>query len=364
VETTKLGIIGVGNIFPGYMKHLRAFRFLEVVACGDIRMESAEARAEEFDLQALPVDDLLARPDIDIVLNLTVPNVHAEVSGQIIRAGKHVYSEKPLATNTADARRVLDDAARAGVRVGCAPDTFLGGGLQTCRKLIDEGWIGEPLGATACFASHGVEHWHPNPHFFYQPGAGPVFDMGPYYVTALFQLLGPVRRVAAAGRASFPERTITSEPLYGQKIPVNVPTHNAGAFEFSSGVLASVLLSFDVWRHSLPPIEIYGSQGTLNVPDPNQFGGPIKMWLAAEEQWRDVPLAYSAGVGRGIGVADMARSIQKGVRHRASGEAAYHVLEVMQAIQEPPDNGSFTTIESQPERPAQLPLGTSPFAQS
>jgi predicted dehydrogenase len=326
-------------------------------------MDSAEARAKEFDLQALPVDALLGRADIDIVVNLTIPSAHSDVSLQIIRAGKHVYSEKPLATNTADARRLLEAAEEAGLRVGCAPDTFLGGGLQTCRKLIDDGWIGRPLGATACFANHGMEHWHPDPHFFYQPGAGPVFDVGPYYITALFQLLGPIRRVAAAGRASFTERTIRSEPLFGQTIPVNVPTFNVASFEFAADALASVMMSFDIWKHSLPFIEIYGSQGTLKVPDPNMFGGPVTIWLKTEGEWRDVPLAYSADVGRGIGVADMAYAIRQGIPHRARGDVAYHVLEVMQAVQRPSETGSFMTMESQPEKPDLLPLGARSYEQ-
>ena len=359
MEMTKIGIIGVGNIFPAYIKHLRPYRFIEVVACADIRMESAEARAQEYGIQALSVDALLAQPDIDIVINLTIPSVHAEVSLQIIRAGKYVYSEKPLATTVEDAQEILEAAKTANVRIGCAPDTFLGGGLQTCRKIIEDGWIGSPIGATACIASHGMEHWHPNPHFFYQPGAGPIFDMGPYYITALFQLLGSIKQVAAMTRISFPERTITSEPLYGQKIPVNVATNNVGAFEFSSGVIASVLMSFDIWKHSLPCIEIYGSRGTLSVPDPNTFGGTIKLWLDSQKEWREVPLAYSSEVGRGIGVADMAYSIQQGIPHRASGEVAFHVLEVMQAFQQSFDESSFIAINSQPRKPSLLPLGLS-----
>lgn len=353
-------MIGVGNIFPQYVNNLRRYPFLEVVACADIQMEMARERATEFDLQPLTVPELLAHPDIELVVNLTVPKVHAQVSLQIIRSGKHVYSEKPLAITTSDALSVLEAAETAGVRVGCAPDTFLGGGLQTCRKLIEDGWIGAPIGATACFANHGMEHWHPNPHFFYQPGAGPVFDMGPYYFTALYQLLGAISRVAAFTGTSFPERTITSAPLFGQKIPVNTPTFNAGVFEFASGAMATILMSFDVWQHSLPYIEIYGAEGTLRVPDPNTFGGPVTVWLRTEKDWREIPLLYTPDVGRGVGVADMVYSLRQGTAHRARGEVALHILEVMRSFQQSFDSHAFVTIESQPEQPPLFPPGLRP----
>jgi len=360
METSKVGIIGVGNIFPQYVQNLRRYPFLEVVACADIQMDLARARAAEYALQPLSVDELLKHPQIELIVNLTVPRAHAEVSLQIIRAGKHVYSEKPLATNINDAHAVLQAAEAAGVRVGCAPDTFLGGGLQTCRKLIEDGWIGTPIGATACFASHGMEHWHPNPAFFYQEGAGPVFDMGPYYLTTLFQLMGAIKQVTAITGTSFPERTITSEPRFGQKIPVNVPTFNAGVVEFTSGAIASILMSFDIWRHGLPFVEIYGSAGTLRTPDPNTFGGPVTVWLQTEAEWRQVPLLYSADVGRGVGVADMVYSIRQDKMHRAQGGIAYHILEVLQSFQQSFDTRAFIQVESQPEKPPLFPLGLRP----
>lgn len=360
METSKVGIIGVGNIFPQYVQNLRRYPFLEVVACADMRMDQARARGAEYNLQSLTVNELLVHPEIEVVVNLTVPRAHAEVSLQIIQAGKHVYSEKPLATNISDARSVLQAAKAAGVRVGCAPDTFLGGGLQTCRKLIADGWIGTPIGATACFANHGMEHWHPNPAFFYQEGAGPVFDMGPYYLTALFQLMGAIKQVTAITGISFAERTITSEPLLGQKIPVNVPTFNAGIIEFTSGAIASILMSFDIWQHSLPFIEIYGSQGTLRIPDPNTFGGPVTVWLQTEAEWQQIPLLFTDEVGRGVGVADMVYCIRRGIAHRAQGGIAYHILEVMQSFQQSFDTRAFVQVESQPEKPSLFPLGLRP----
>src|SRR5438270_1840312 len=210
-------------------------------------------------------------PGIEAVLNLTVPLVHAEISLAALAAGKHVYSEKPLATNREDGWRIVDAAANAGLLVGCAPDTFLGGGIQTCRRLIDQELIGQVVACSAFWMSPGHERWHPNPEFYYQPGGGPMLDMGPYYLTALISLLGPVRRVTASARVTVPERTVTSEPNYGRRIPVEVPTHIAGVLDFAVGAVGTIITSFDVWPYSLPPGEIYGSHGTLLMPDPNAF---------------------------------------------------------------------------------------------
>ncbi len=357
MEKVKVGIIGCGNIAPAYVKGCRAFEVLEVAACADIDAGAAEQLAQEYDLRAMSVAALLADSEIQIVINLTIPAVHAEVSLAIIEAGKHVHSEKPLATVRADGRKVLDAAQAKGVRVGCAPDTFLGGGLQTCRKLIDDGWIGEPIAATAFMVGRGMEMWHPNPYFFYQPGAGPMFDMGPYYLTTLVHLLGPATRTSGTVKASFPERIVTSQPRYGERIPVNTPTHVGGLVNFASGPIATLIMSFDVWSHSLPRIEIYGSEGSLSVPDPNIFGGPVKVRRAGASEWSDVPLTHSDKVGRGIGVADLAYGLVNGRPHRANGAMAYHVLDLMQSFEESSDSGQHVMIESRCERPALLPLG-------
>jgi predicted dehydrogenase len=355
---TRLGIIGCGNISSAYVNGCRMFDFLRVAAVADIAPAAAQAKAAEHDLAcAGSVEALLADPDIDIVINLTIPAAHAAVTLAALAAGKHVYSEKPLAIERADGRAVLQAAAARGLRVGGAPDTFLGGGLQTCRKLIDDGAIGQPVAATAFMLGHGPESWHPNPGFFYRQGAGPLFDMGPYYLTALIHLLGPVERVAALARISFAERTATSEARRGEKLPVEVPTHVAGTLAMSAGPLATMITSFDVWGHSLPRIEIYGSEGSLSVPDPNTFGGPVRLLRAGSKEWTDVPLTHSDAVRRGVGVADMAAAIGDGRPHRAAGEMAYHVLDVMHSFYDSSAEGRTVTVGSTCAQPAALPVG-------
>jgi predicted dehydrogenase len=351
-----VGIIGCGNIFPAYVKGCRAFDILDLTTCADIEPERAQARAAEFGLRAMAVEELLAAPDVDIIVNLTAPAAHAAVSLSAIAAGKHIHSEKPLAVTRADGRRIVDAARERGVLVGCAPDTFLGGGLQTCRKLIDDGAIGEPVAATAFMLGHGPEAWHPNPEFFYKTGAGPMFDMGPYYLTALVHLLGGVRRVTASARISFAERIATSQARYGQRIQVEVPTHLACVLDFAAGPVGTLITSFDVWSHTLPRIEIYGSEGSLSVPDPNTFGGPVKVRKAGADAWTEVPLTHSADVGRGIGVADLAYASRSGRAHRASGDLAYHVLDLMHAFVEASDSDRHIILDSQVSRPAPLPV--------
>ena len=359
----RVGIIGCGNIFPQYIKGCRTFKILDVVSCADILVDRAEARAKEFNIPHFSTPEaLLNDPDVDIVINLTVPLSHAEVSLAAIAAGKHIYSEKPLAITRKDGKAIIDAAKASGRRVGCAPDTFLGGGLQTCRKLIDDGVIGLPVAATAFMASRGPEGWHPNPDFFYKVGGGPLFDMGPYYLTALVSLLGPVRRLTGSTRISFPERIATSQALNGHRIPVEVATHVAGVLDFANGAVATLITSFDVWTHNLPRIEIYGSEGTLSVPDPNTFGGPVKVRRAGETEWRDLPLTHSAEVGRGIGVADMAYGFVYNRPHRASGDLAYHVLDLMSAFDEASNTGKHIMIESTCDQPAPLPVGL-PFGE-
>ncbi len=357
MEKINVGIIGCGNILPQYVKGCRAFNILNLVACTDVDMSRAEAAAQQWDIpKACTVDELLADPSIQIVINLTIPKVHAEVSLTAIRAHKHVYSEKPLAINRREGREVLDAAKEAGVLVGCAPDTFLGGGLQTCRKLIDDGVIGQPVAATAFMMSHGVENWHPNPENFYQVGAGPMFDMGPYYLTALVNLLGPIKGVAGMTRISFPERVITFEARRGERIKVETPTHIAGLLDFEGGAVGTIITSFDVWAANLPRIEIYGTKASLSVPDPNTFGGTVQIGYSRDAAWETVPLTHSAEVGRGIGVADMAYALAYGRPHRASGDLAYHVLDVMESFEESSNAHKQVEIQSTCPRPAPLPV--------
>ncbi len=292
-SSTKVGVIGCGNISGAYFNISKTFKVFDIVACADLDVERAKSKAQEYSIpKACSVDELLADPEIEIVINLTIPQAHGPVGLQLVEAGKSVYNEKPLSVTREQAQQMLQTAERKGLRVGCAPDTFFGGGLQTCRKLIDEGAIGEPVAATAFMMSHGVESWHPNPDFFYQPGAGPMFDMGPYYLTALTMLLGPTRRVTGSARISFAERTITTEARRGEKIQVEVPTHVAGLMDFVSGPVATIITSFDVHHVSLPRIEIYGAEGSLSVPDPNTFGGPVKIRRGGEDGWSEVPLAF------------------------------------------------------------------------
>jgi predicted dehydrogenase len=358
VDRMKVGIIGCGNISSNYIKHMQMFQVLDVRAVADIDMERAAAKAAEHGIgRAYTARELLADPEIDIVLNLTVPAVHAEVSLAIIAAGKHVYSEKPLATRREDGKAIMEAAREKGVRVGCAPDTFLGGGLQTSRKLIDDGWIGRPVAAAAFFTGHGPEAWHPNPEFFYKFGAGPMLDLGPYYLTALVNLLGPITRVTGSAQISFPQRLITSQPFYGTQIDVEVPTHVAGVADFASGAVGTIITSFDIWSATLPRIEIYGSEGSISVPDPNIFGGPVLVRRMDSKEWTEMPLSHNASVGRGIGVADMATAIQSGRAHRASGELAYHVLDLMYAFQDASQQEQHVQMQSTVERPAAIPTG-------
>ncbi|MHC4480098.1 MAG: Gfo/Idh/MocA family protein [Planctomycetota bacterium] len=356
----RVGVVGCGNICPVYLKNMgRVFPGLELVACADLDMERAEAAARAHDVpEARGVRDLLAAPDIDIVVNLTPPAAHAEVALEAIRAGKSVYNEKPLALTREEGRRLLAEADEAGVRVGCAPDTFMGAGLQTCRKLVDDGAIGEPVAAVAFVVGHGHESWHPDPEFFYQRGGGPMMDMGPYYLTALISLVGPLRAVAGSARASFPERTITSQPKRGQTIKVEVPTHVAGLLEFACGAVGTVITSFDIWAAELPRIQVYGTEGSLNVPDPNGFGGPVRLWQPGGEGWREVALTHGyAANSRGLGVADMACGLISGRPHRASGELAYHVLDAMEGFLDAAREGRRVELGSTCPRPAPLPPG-------
>ena len=362
LEPVRVGIVGCGNISGVYLRNCRLLEPLEPVACADVVTERSEAAAKEHGLRACTVEELLADPAIELVINLTVPKAHAAVDLAAIEAGKNVYQEKPLAVTREDGRRVLAAAKAKGVLVGGAPDTFLGAGLQTCRKLIDDGEIGRPVAATAFMLCAGHESWHPDPEFYYEFGGGPMLDMGPYYLTALIGLLGPIRRVTGSTQISFPERTITSEKKQGQRIVVETPTHHAGVMDFVSGAVGTIITSFDVQAHNLPRIEVYGSEGTLSVPDPNGFGGPVRIRKRGED-WRPVPLTHAYEENsRGVGPADMAVALRTGRKHRANGELNYHVLDVMLAFEDASKASRHIELESTCERPAPLPAGREPGA--
>lgn len=360
----KVGIIGTGNISGIYFQNGKRFDSMEVVACADLDVERAKAKAAEHGIRGCSVQEMLADPEIQMIINLTIPLAHASVCLQALEAGKHVYVEKPLAVTREEGLQVLELARRKGLLVGSAPDTFLGGGIQTSVKLVEDGWIGTPIGATAFMMSGGPESWHPAPEFYYDVGGGPMFDMGPYYLTALIALLGPIARVTGSARITFPERTITSQPKAGEKITVKTPTHVAGIIDFAAGPIGTILTSFDVKGGSmLPRIEVYGSEGTLLVPDPNDFGGTVSIMRAGSKEWSDIPLTHGkAENARGVGAADMAKAIQTGRLHRANGNLAYHVLEAMHGFHDASEQGAHYVMKSTCEKPKPLPMGLSDFS--
>jgi predicted dehydrogenase len=351
-----IGIVGCGNISRAYFKGAEQAKNLRIVGCADLRREAAEERAREFACRALGVEELLRDPEVELVVNLTIPRAHAAVAVAALEAGKHVYCEKPLATTTAEADRMMVISRASRLRVGCAPDTFLGAGLQTCRKIYDEGAIGEAVAAFACMACAGHESWHPSPAFYYDIGGGPMLDMGPYYLTALVNLLGPARRVAASSKASFKERIATSAALTGTKIPVHCTTHVTGVVDFWSGATATIVMSFDIQRHTLPRFEMYGTEGSMQLPDPNGFSGTARLSRKGQADWQDAPVAH-ADNARMFGVVDMVSAIRSGRPHRVSGELAYHVLEIMQAFDRSSSDGRHIEITSRCERPAPVPSG-------
>lgn len=332
----RVGVIGCGNISGIYLENLGKFESTTIVACADLVPERAEAAAEKARnlgssaARASSVGDLLASDDVELVLNLTLPKSHVAVNILALEAGKHVYCEKPLGLNMTEATAFMQRAREAKTRVGCAPDTVLGAGIQTARKLIDEGAIGKPIGASANMICHGHEGWHPDPAFYYELGGGPLLDMGPYYYSALVTLLGSITAAQYVRQTTFGERTIGSDPKRGQKIRVETPTHILGQLEFGDDCWAQITMSFDVWAHRQPMLEIYGTEGSLSVPDPNGFGGPVEIWTPKSKAWETVPLAFPyAENSRGLGVLDMAHAIAEGRPHRASAELAFHILEAM-----------------------------------
>ncbi|GIQ68394.1 gfo/Idh/MocA family oxidoreductase [Xylanibacillus composti] len=358
MKRLNIGIIGCGNISAIYLQNLQAFEETEVIAVADLDLDRAKKRAEEYGIaHACTPDELLQLSDIELVVNLTVPKAHAAVCRQALESGKHVYVEKPLSVTVDEGESLVALARSKGLLLGCAPDTFLGAGIQTCLELIRSGKIGRPLSATAFMLSKGHEHWHPAPHFYYEQGGGPLYDMGPYYLTALVQLIGPIRRVSGSAAISFAERTVTSKEHYGEKIRVETPTHLTGTMEFVSGAVGTMIMSFDIMTPTqYPYIEIFGSEGTLRVPDPNTFSGPVLLRGKDNEDWQEIEVTHQyADNARGIGVLDMAYAIRNSRLHRANGSVALHVLEAMVGFHQAAEQGKHIELLRLCDAPQPLP---------
>ncbi|MBM9507239.1 Gfo/Idh/MocA family protein [Actinacidiphila acididurans] len=352
-------MVGAGKISGQYLATLAGAKGLRLTAVTDLDPDRAERAAEGAGAQvAGSVADLVARDDVDAVLNLTVPAAHADVALAAIAAGKHVYGEKPLAATREEAAAVLAAARAAGVRVGCAPDTVLGTGTQTGRKAVDDGLIGTPVAATAFMTTAGHEAWHPDPEFYYRPGGGPLLDMGPYYLSALVHVLGPVAKVTGAASAPRAERAIGSGPRAGQRFAVEVDTHVTGVLHHASGALSTLMMSFDVHAARLPRIEVYGTEGSLSLPDPNNFDGTVELWTpGSTDGWRPLPVAAGhPGAGRGTGLADLADALTAGRPHLASAELAEHVLDVMLTLLDAAHTGRTLEVATTCQRPAPVVL--------
>jgi predicted dehydrogenase len=347
-----IGFLGCGNVSTQYLEHMPGFDQLEVVACADLDADRARARGDEFGISACSPAELLADPAVEIVVNLTPPLAHRTVSIEVIQAGKHLYTEKPLAPVREDAAAIIAAAREHGVLVAGAPDTFLGGALQTCRKLIDDGAIGRPVAAFAAMLETGPELWHPEPRFFYGPGGGPLMDMSPYYLTALISLLGPIARVSGSTSVARPRRRVTSEPLNGSVIEAEVPTHAVGILDFERGAIASMAMSWEVAGTEIPRLEVHGTDGSLSAPDPNFHGGPVRLRRPGSDEWESITPTHDCEVGRGTGVADMAEALRTGRPPRASGEMLLHVVDAMCSITDSSESGrrvDLTTTCPQPE---------------
>jgi predicted dehydrogenase len=364
-----IGIIGCGNISTTYLRLAPLFKGLKVRAVADINPEAARARGEEYGVRAQSVDDLLANPEVDVVINLTIPDAHFGVTKRILEAGKHAYSEKPLVLSLKDGKTLRDLAAKKGLAVGCAPDTFLGGAHQQARAVLDEGVVGTITSGSAAVLNHGMEHWHPNPDFFFLPGAGPMLDLGPYYVANLINLLGPVKRVAALSSSAQSERTISNGPRNGQTVPVKTPTNIHALLEFHSGATINLSTSWDVWHHKRNHFELYGTEGTLYVPDPNFFGGQVEVGhkngkLKALKPWKH-PFGKTNQNHNGrelanyrtAGLADMVAAVMEGRDARCSLDRALHGVDVMTACLTSGESGKFVTLTTTCTRPASLSPG-------
>lgn len=355
MKQMNVGIIGCGKISDAYFAGAGMFDILKIVACADLNNAVAEAKAQQHGIKAMSVKDLLADSHIDAVINLTIPAVHAEVSEQVLQAGKHVYCEKPLAVLFEDGKRIVTLAKEKDLRIGCAPDTFLGAGLQTSRKIIDDGWIGKPQSGTVFMLSSGPESWHPNPAFYYQVGGGPLFDMGPYYLTALIHLLGPIRSIMGSCTKAREKRVATCPEKRGLLMDVDVPTHYTGVLHFESGEVITASFSFDVKGSKHKPIEIHGSEGTVLVPDPNTFCDSGTVFRPHAGEWVEFPQSHIySDNSRGIGLADMAYAIQEKRSHRCNGDMALHVLEAMHAFEKSSSEGRVVALETTCEKPAPL----------
>ncbi|MFI7542075.1 Gfo/Idh/MocA family protein [Actinoplanes sp. NPDC049599] len=356
-EPLRVGIVGAGRISGQYSATLARLAPVEVTAVADLDPDRAARLAGQHPgARVAGLPELYAAPDVDVVLNLTTPNQHAAVALAAIAAGKHVYGEKPLAAHGADALAVVEAAESAGVRVACAPDTVLGTGVQTARAAVDAGEIGVVHAATAFMTGPGHERWHPDPEFYYQQGGGPLLDMGPYYLTALVQLLGPVLRVSGMSARPRTERTIADGPRAGTAFPVDIDTHVTGLLEHDSGALTTLLMSFDIWATHLPFLELYGSAGSLSLPDPNYFDGDVRRFTAGRDAWTVLPpRAGYAGAGRGVGLLDLAEALAEDRPHRAAADVALHVLDVMEALLASTRGGASVPVRSTCERPDGIP---------
>ena len=356
----RIGFIGCGDISGIYFENItNMFGELEIAGVCDLIHERAENAVKKYKISKMYSDmhELLADPEVDIVLNITRPYEHLDVSVAALDAGKHIYTEKPLGASLEEAKIIRDKARENSLFIGGAPDTFLGAGLQTCRKLIDDGVIGDVTGASAYMVCYGHESWHPDPEFYYKYGGGPMMDMGPYYLTALVSLLGPVAAVTGMSKISHKERQITSQPHYGKKIKVDVPTYVTGTMNFQNNAIATIFTTFDVHKAQVPCIEIYGSEGTLSVPDPNFFEGPVRLFKGGSEGFTEMPLLFEYSENsRGLGLADMAKAIETGRCARANGDLLYHIVEVMTGFERAATERRFIDIESTVNRPKPMVL--------
>ena len=366
MKKVKAAIVGCGMISGAYFNGAKKFPAIEVAACCDNFPERAKAKAEEFGCVAKTSQEIYADPQIELIINLSPPKMHSQINLEALNAGKHVYTEKPFGVDSEDAGKVITLARQKGLRVGSAPDTFLGAGHQTCRKLLDDGWIGTPISATAIVMGRGPEKWGQAP-FFYDHGAGPMLDLGPYYITALVNLFGPAKSVVAMTKKGSEYRTFAGEVAEQyqsqykpyDRYPVNVTTHLTGVVEFHNGVYATVIASFEAFGHNHPPIEVYGDGGTMYCPDPNTFGGPVKILRKGNSDgWVNAPLSHIyADNSRSLGAADMAVGIRNNRQHRCNGDLACHVLEIMLAFDKASQAGKRIELETTCERPAAMPVG-------
>ncbi|WP_375430239.1 Gfo/Idh/MocA family protein [uncultured Friedmanniella sp.] len=353
----RVGVVGVGQISAQYFAALARLPELQLVAVADLDAERTRQVAAEHQVAARTVSELLGSADVDVVLNLTIPAAHVAVGTAALEAGRHLYAEKPLGLSVADATGMVQLARERGLRIGSAPDTVLGTGLQTARQLLDAGTVGEPHAAAVAWSSPGHEAWHPAPYFYYAPGGGPLLDMGPYYLTALVTLLGPVERVSGTSRRSTRPRSVASGPQAGAPVPVQTDTSMQAVLEHRGGVTSTVSLSFDVWASRRPLFEVYGTAGTLAVPDPNTFDGTVELWTPTTGEWQPVPpSAGYVGAGRGVGLADLAEAMATGRPHRASGDLALHVLEIMDAVSRSSVEHLVVDLTTTVERPEPVPL--------